>query len=882
MVDMLPPVGGPTAPPFADPLPGIDNFTLPMEVQQEFVRGLMEGMRLEMESWAHATGEMEGNLDGIVEASRMLKDEATGAVREIRELQMSEDSQRAAIAQMESMGLSPEVIAGVVRMLAEHQGLPPVRRDRQESSGQTGLELPEEFIEGVKEGVQEGVEGALDRQRSPSTPASTAAPSGPPDAAGRDPFSDVVDSGDVPRGSRPRVPGVPEGRSREAAVPSSADDFMSYEEGVRLGGDFGSLRERAAGGINRWATSRLESQRPEMLPTGEWASPRRGHQFEQAQNRLGRATGMIQDVAGASSVAGALGSISTSLARVLGPIGMAVGGFQMAGDFLGNQRAANMPYQSVFGGGQADAYGQRLQETLFSRFDAFGTLSPGEAARLFRNVSQLGMEGEERDRATDFALDLYRQGVGLDSSMALITVAADEGEGALEEMRLSMQALAETAEESGVSIKVAHQHYIDAIKDASNITVGEGSDRLASAVANIQTRQENTGLGEIDYMSLFQSTTAQALAAQQLGVTRADISTGVQSGDPAILDAIVQANLGEGGLMGHIGSVDSDTQMEIDRIFENSGGTLSAEDAQKVSSLLENAGAFDSAALPALARTFGIPGASEQQMRHIIARQYVGDPAMDIPTMLTEAEEKREHVAITTWDDGDALIPSQQGGGPNWFGGNQRTAQQQRAEWGWRDSGWTWIGGEYFDAENVRASADKYFEEIYSGERTQRSPSVEDFYRAIGRQSEDEDLEAVRERAQMFNDATFEVLGEGGEVEETFGIADLVSHADALETGRVRMIGADGKAVPIEQHVPGITRLETPTSQDFSTLSGLLDALNQTLINEGITLNVETKGDLADLIEVKHDGGSQVKGAKNDGTVLSGFQSGIELFNRGG
>lgn len=867
----VPPVGGPAAPPYANPLPGLDNFTLPRAVQEGFVHDLMEGMRSEMESWAHATGEMETNLSSVVDAARMLKDEAHASVMEIRNLRLDEDSQRTAIIQMEEMGLTPEVIAAAVRLLS--------------TQAETGDSRPQSTAKraGITDEVAAGVVQGIEQSREDTEVGTTAKAAPAESAASRrakgDPFSDAIDSGRLPAGGGlPDTGGLPAGR----APRSTADEgpMMTWDEGVRLGGDFGSLRERAAGGINKWASERLERQRPARLPDGGWERPRAGARFERQENSAGRLMGAVDAIGDGAGVAGALGALSTSLARVLGPLGIAAGAFQMGGNFLGSQRADNMAYQNVFGGGQVDAYGQRLQETMFSRFDAFGTLSAGEGARLFRNVSQLGMEGEERQRATGFALDLYREGVTLDTSMRLIKVASEEGEGALEEYANDLRDLSETAKESGVAIKEAHRLYVEAVEGASQITTGEDASALAHTVANIQTQQQNTGLGEIDYMSMVQDQRQVRRAAAAEGISYGEMSSRLIQGDHAAVSAVI--NTGVEGLMTYLrrNTITPEAEGEIQGIFDRAGGVLDAESATAIAGILLEQRVYDHETISQLAANFGLPRLNPVQLDQMIARAWVGDQSMNISEMTEEGAESREERALTTWDNGDPLRP----GGLNLQGGNQKVAHRAREEWGW-DPGSEllgqdfWMGGatNNFDAENVVASSDEYFRQIFDHERDERSRALEDVYSYIGRQGEDDTEEDMQARAEEFNTATFRVLDEKGDVAEEFGIADMANYTKELETGRVQMVGSDGKAKPLSQVVGSENMSVDPDEgvKETIRLTDALEILTAQLTAEGINVNVEAKGDLADMLSIYRDGGAGVKGDKNMGRVSSGYFQGL-------
>src|SRR5690606_15300027 len=108
-----------TPPPFVDPMPvGLDNLVIPQAVQEEFVRGILEGMRAEMDMVAQTTGTIEQDWRAIQSMNRQILNETRQAAEEISQIRLNEDQQAQALRAMQDMGIRPELIQQVMESLA--------------------------------------------------------------------------------------------------------------------------------------------------------------------------------------------------------------------------------------------------------------------------------------------------------------------------------------------------------------------------------------------------------------------------------------------------------------------------------------------------------------------------------------------------------------------------------------------------------------------------------------------------------------------------------------------------------------------------------------------------------------------------------------------
>ena len=91
---------------------------------------------------------------------------------------------------------------------------------------------------------------------------------------------------------------------------------------------------------------------------------------------------------------------------VAGPVGLAIGAAKFGISQAESQRAQNAVYQSVEGGSNAHAFIERGRSKLFG-LSQLGVMGMGQAEQLFQGVTDIGLQGGNRQRALDFATTQY-------------------------------------------------------------------------------------------------------------------------------------------------------------------------------------------------------------------------------------------------------------------------------------------------------------------------------------------------------------------------------------------------------------------------------------------------------------------------------------------
>lgn len=233
--------------------------------------------------------------------------------------------------------------------------------------------------------------------------------------------------------------------------------------------------------------------------TGQFAGADRVASFLRKEKVVGAAREFTRGLASGQTLRQAgMGALPGSLARGAGWIGAGFMAANTVGDFLETQRAQNAEWQSILGGGQRDAIGQRIEQRLFG-LSQFGVMDSEQAQAAFRSVSETGMVGEERSNALNFVMQNYRQlGMSVEESMELVRIAAETGTESLQGVAQSLRQVSESAVEAGVNAEKARKMFIGQYESLLSLTgSGVGSAQLASALtsASVGLGRDMAGYG---------------------------------------------------------------------------------------------------------------------------------------------------------------------------------------------------------------------------------------------------------------------------------------------------------------------------------------------------------------------------------------------------
>lgn len=308
----------------------------------------------------------------------------------------------------------------------------------------------------------------------------------------------------------------------EAAPPPSGQEFYHPVEAYREGRDapgkatMGSVARAVAAPAAKYFSQRNAGWSLEEQPDGTQAYVRRDPNDPNADpangnlgaivetvpeddprfahlgrsiSRAGFVSGNLAAMAGGEGVAGSLGATA---ARVAGPIGLAVGAVQMGGNFFESQIQRGAGYRQAFGEEGTGGFSARERMGEFvAGLQGFGSIGGDRAREQYRAASEMGLRGDRREQASDFAGSMYQRfGIDTAESMQIVEQAINAGNISLTQFGEAITEVSRAAVEAGRSSKEAIDDFVAAQKNISTNLVGGGAsvevteqiDRLAAGM----------------------------------------------------------------------------------------------------------------------------------------------------------------------------------------------------------------------------------------------------------------------------------------------------------------------------------------------------------------------------------------------------------------
>ena len=297
----------------------------------------------------------------------------------------------------------------------------------------------------------------------------------------------------VTRGGGMTMPddrGFDEGGVPETAVPWGGPS--SWQEGRNY--SLGDLRQGVARGVNRrvsewgWQYDRAQDD------AGRWRNGR--GQFAEAPDwktkgvQIARNT--LGEMAEGKGLGEAVASAAPAVGKALGVAGAVYTGVRMAEQFAVDQRSANMEYQSILGGTNAEGFKERLGNFGF-RMSQFGTMGAGDAHTIYMGaIENYGTDQGLRNRYQNAATDLYRNsGLSADESTRLLNMAAGAGNDNLTEFADAIREVGKAAREAGESAADGRAYFQEAFQGTQGYATGSAQIGAARGMASVRI-----GLGD--------------------------------------------------------------------------------------------------------------------------------------------------------------------------------------------------------------------------------------------------------------------------------------------------------------------------------------------------------------------------------------------------
>lgn len=272
------------------------------------------------------------------------------------------------------------------------------------------------------------------------------------------------------------------------------------------------LARRVNDTSSEWVGVRLEDD-PQSEQFGDWVSVKEGERIEGLRHvnnqtgetyeqivegdpryeglaeRVARRQGLRTLASGVLSGQGVAGSLGAGLARVAGPVGVAVGAAQAGTNWLESQQAAAAPYRQMYGEETSPLAARERFGEWMSGISGIGTIGADAARAQYRRASEMGLEGSGREQATGFMGDMSRRfGMGTDQSAQIVQNAINQGGGpaALDDFAEAITNVSRAAVEAGRTSSEAIGEFVSAQATIARMTPGTGaSTQLASGLTQM-------------------------------------------------------------------------------------------------------------------------------------------------------------------------------------------------------------------------------------------------------------------------------------------------------------------------------------------------------------------------------------------------------------
>ena len=217
----------------------------------------------------------------------------------------------------------------------------------------------------------------------------------------------------------------------------------------------------------------------------------------------------VEGAAATAETAGVLGGVAEGggllasaggalMGSAAGPIGLGAGAlfgaYKFGGDFLSHERASGAAFQSMEGGTNLQGQAERARQAGFGATQ-WGSLSGGQADKLFQGVTGLGWTGDKRQAGLNFATSNYRSmGMDPNESMTLLGSIAQNGAVNLNKLALALQDVTNTAASASLNTNLVRQSFASTFTALQGSGLGTGAGgsggdagALSAAVTNVIT-----------------------------------------------------------------------------------------------------------------------------------------------------------------------------------------------------------------------------------------------------------------------------------------------------------------------------------------------------------------------------------------------------------
>lgn len=228
----------------------------------------------------------------------------------------------------------------------------------------------------------------------------------------------------------------------------------------------------------------------------------------------------------------------------VGEAALAYEGVEHAAKFVGNQRAANAPYQAIYGGSNISQLGQRAQGEGFKLGQLWtGGLTGAMSEQAYQGVSQLGVGQSQKSNDLNFITSNYKSmGMSVSDSLNLITTATKNLNESLTGLKGGLDAATQSAKVTGQSGVAVRQLYSQNYSTLASNNPGPAQGQAASVLTSVQASLGRNFAG-VDFSGVLTSPSQTAKSAQTLGYSSPTALLGAEATNSSVSAGVIDSTM---------------------------------------------------------------------------------------------------------------------------------------------------------------------------------------------------------------------------------------------------------------------------------------------------------------------------------------------------
>lgn len=329
----------------------------------------------------------------------------------------------------------------------------------------------------------------------------------------------------------------PQGRPRilPQDVPAGVDDItadvsrapvskyhpvsqMNYQQAKATGGSLKSIEAMAASKINDIGSKYTQGDDGNIIEnaTGRVLEGGEAKSAATSMARLGRLKTLTAPLMEGGGIGGALGGLT----KFAGPVGAVIGAVSTVGAVSEKVQDMIQPYRQISNTGTFGGLKDLGSEWL-SGISGFGGMGMGDARDQYRQVSEIGLTGDERSQAVGFMADTYSKfGMETADSIKLVQMATKDSGLSLDDLTKQLEAVGLAAVEAGGNASEAQKLFISNLANVTaNITSSSPSAAYSTALGAVTSGLTGTTLEGLSVGGVLATDTGKLQAAAAEGVS---------------------------------------------------------------------------------------------------------------------------------------------------------------------------------------------------------------------------------------------------------------------------------------------------------------------------------------------------------------------------